>query len=98
MYFFIYVVRMFARCLNYIRKYLLFLQQGHCMKSKADIILTIFEDKLTEIYKTNKVRQSQVQMALDIAEFLDTNKKMMIIQAPVGTGKSLAALVPTLVD
>ncbi|HDR7719180.1 MULTISPECIES: hypothetical protein [Bacillus] len=68
------------------------------MKSKADIILTIFEDKLTEIYKTNKVRQSQVQMALDIAEFLDTNKKMMIIQAPVGTGKSLAALVPTLVD
>ncbi|MFV8521680.1 hypothetical protein [Bacillus sp. SBS7] len=68
------------------------------MKSKADIILTIFEDKLTEIYKTNKVRQSQVQMALDIAKFLDTNKKMMIIQAPVGTGKSLAALVPTLVD
>lgn len=68
------------------------------MRSKADIILNIFEEKLTEIYKTNKVRQSQVQMALDIAEFLDTNKKMMIIQAPVGTGKSLAALVPTLVD
>ncbi|MED3182871.1 DEAD/DEAH box helicase [Bacillus thuringiensis] len=68
------------------------------MRSKADIILNIFEEKLTEIYKTNKVRQSQVQMALDIAEFLDTNKRMMIIQAPVGTGKSLAALVPTLVD
>ncbi|PEU46911.1 hypothetical protein CN387_03385 [Bacillus cereus] len=68
------------------------------MKSTADVILNIFEEKLPEIYKTNKVRQSQVQMALDIAEFLDTNKKMMIIQAPVGTGKSLAALVPTLVD
>ena len=45
------------------------------MRSKADVILNIFEEKLTEIYKTNKVRQSQVQMALDIAEFLDTNKK-----------------------
>ena len=44
------------------------------MRSKADVILNIFEEKLTEIYKTNKVRQSQVQMALDIAEFLDTNK------------------------
>lgn len=68
------------------------------MRSKADIILNIFEEKLPEIYKTNKVRQSQVQMALDIAEFLDTNRKMMIIQAPVGTGKSLAALIPTIVD
>ncbi|MGG5788045.1 ATP-dependent DNA helicase [Bacillus pretiosus] len=68
------------------------------MKSKADVILSIFEEKLPKIYKTNKIRQSQVQMALDIAEFLDTDKKMMIIEAPVGTGKSLAALVPTLVD
>lgn len=54
-----------------------FSNRGHCMRSTADVILNIFEEKLPEIYKTNKVRQSQVQMALDIAEFLDTDKKMM---------------------
>ncbi|WP_044783215.1 ATP-dependent DNA helicase [Bacillus thuringiensis] len=68
------------------------------MNSKADVILDIFEEKLPKYYDTNVIRASQVQMALDIGEFLESSKRVMIIEAPVGTGKSLGALIPTLVD
>lgn len=39
-------------------------------------------------------------MAMDIADFLqpDTREKIMVIEAPVGTGKSLGALVPSMVE
>jgi ATP-dependent DNA helicase DinG len=68
------------------------------MISKADVILQIFEEKLPQHYDTSIVRKSQVQMALDIGEFLESNKQVFIIEAPVGTGKSLGVLVPALVD
>lgn len=68
------------------------------MNSKADVILQIFEETFPEYYGTNVVRESQVQMALDIGEFLESSKRVMIVEAPVGTGKSLGVLVPALVD
>ncbi|MGR5929926.1 hypothetical protein ACT7C2_24640 [Bacillus pacificus] len=68
------------------------------MNSKADVILDIFEEKLIKHYGTSIIRASQLQMALDIGEFLESSKRVMIIEAPVGTGKSLGALVPVLVD
>ncbi|WP_066230155.1 ATP-dependent DNA helicase [Metabacillus fastidiosus] len=68
------------------------------MNSKADVILEIFEEKLRKHYGTSAIRESQVQMALDIGEFLESSKRLMVIEAPVGTGKSLGVLVPALVD
>ncbi|MGI8361568.1 ATP-dependent DNA helicase [Bacillus cereus] len=68
------------------------------MNSKVDVILDIFEEKLLKHYGTSIIRASQLQMALDIGEFLESSKRVMIIEAPVGTGKSLGALVPVLVD
>lgn len=67
--------------------------------TKADKIFNIFEAKLPAYYKTNDIRLSQVQMAFDIAEFLENEKqKIMFVEAPVGTGKSLGSLVPGLID
>ncbi|MFP3414315.1 ATP-dependent DNA helicase [Bacillus sp. SIMBA_074] len=68
------------------------------MNSKADVILDLFEEKLLKHYGTSVKRTSQIQMALDIGEFLESSKRVMIIEAPVGTGKSLGALVPVLID
>src|SRR5690625_7014562 len=68
------------------------------MESIKEILFDIFEEKLTDYYGTNSIRTSQVQMAFDIAEFLQPNnsKKIMMVEAPVGTGKSLGALIPSL--
>lgn len=70
------------------------------MTSKSDILFDLFENKIPNHYQTTTIRESQVQMAFDIAEFIEISnkKKFMIIESPVGTGKSLGALVPTLVD
>lgn len=70
------------------------------MNSKADIIFEMFERRLSEHYKTKSIRTSQVQMAMDIAKFVlsSTQEKIMFVEAPVGTGKSLGALIPTLVE
>ena len=62
----------------------------------SEKIMDIFSNKLTNIFKTNP-RESQVQMALDIGNFLfNSNNKFMFIEAPVGTGKSLGVLVPAI--
>lgn len=70
------------------------------MESIKEILFDIFEEKLTDYYGTNSIRTSQVQMAFDIAEFLQPNnsKKIMMVEAPVGTGKSLGALIPSLLS
>lgn len=64
------------------------------------MLLEVFEQKLPDYYKTDSIRQSQVQMAFDIAAFLhkDNKEKIMLIEAPVGTGKSLGSLVPCLIE
>lgn len=68
--------------------------------SKAEKIFNIFEEKITEYYKTDAIRYSQVQMAMDVAAFLDKSesKRLMFMEAPVGTGKSLGSLVPALIE
>ncbi|MGE7878516.1 ATP-dependent DNA helicase [Peribacillus muralis] len=70
------------------------------MKSKADILFDLFENKLPKYYGVSTIRESQVQMAFDIAEFLQptVNKKILFVEGPVGTGKSLGVLIPALVD
>ncbi|MGG2075681.1 ATP-dependent DNA helicase [Lysinibacillus irui] len=70
------------------------------MESKAEKIFNVFENKIPEYYKTEIIRTSQVQMAMDIAAFLDSNesKRIMFIEAPVGTGKSLGALIPSSIE
>ncbi|MGE7694969.1 ATP-dependent DNA helicase [Lysinibacillus sp. NPDC094177] len=70
------------------------------MESVADKIFSILEEKIPEHYETEVIRTSQVQMAIDIAAFLDRyeSKKIMFIEAPVGTGKSLGSLIPAMLD
>jgi len=70
------------------------------LESKAEKIFNIFENKIPENYNTEIIRTSQVQMAMDIAAFLDNkeSKRMMFIEAPVGTGKSLGALIPSMIE
>ncbi|WP_175640764.1 ATP-dependent DNA helicase [Metabacillus schmidteae] len=59
----------------------------------------MFENKITAYYGAPTVRQQQIQMAFDIAHFLqEGNKRILLVEAPVGTGKSLGILVPALVD
>nr|WP_283809066.1 ATP-dependent DNA helicase [Tumebacillus amylolyticus] len=60
--------------------------------------MSAFEQILPEHYQSSIVRQSQVQMAIDILDFLQpTNpKRILIVEAPVGTGKSLGALLPAM--
>jgi len=43
------------------------------MESIKENLFDIFEEKLTNYYGTNSIRSSQVQMAFDIAEFLQPN-------------------------
>lgn len=64
----------------------------------SDKIINIYEEKVAPVYKS-KPRVSQVQMSLDIADFLYNKKirsKIMFVEAPVGTGKTLGALIPTI--
>lgn len=70
------------------------------LESKAERILNIFENKIPEYYKTDTIRMSQVQMAMEISAFLDKNesKRIMFIEAPVGTGKSLGSLIPSMLE
>lgn len=69
------------------------------MESKAKKIFDIFENKIPEYYESDTIRMSQVQMAMDIAAFLDNkeSRRIMFIEAPVGTGKSLGSLIPSLI-
>ena len=69
--------------------------------SREKMLFEIFEDKLPQFYKTDEIRKSQVEMAFVVAEFLhptQKTKKVLVIEAPVGTGKSLGALVPALIE
>lgn len=61
-------------------------------------ILDIFETRIPDSFDKKKpIRQHQVQLALDVADFLfNKNQKVMFVEAPVGTGKSYGVLVPTL--
>ncbi|CEF50988.1 ATP-dependent DNA helicase [Lactococcus garvieae] len=65
----------------------------------ADIskeILDIFTRKIPQIYPNSTIRQHQVQMALDVADFLfNKSERVMFVEAPVGTGKSLGLLIPS---
>lgn len=54
-----------------------------------------YETKVAPFYNSDP-RLAQVQMSLDIADFLfNSNKRVMFVEAPVGTGKTLGVLVPS---
>ncbi|EGO5243433.1 ATP-dependent DNA helicase, partial [Enterococcus faecalis] len=68
------------------------------MKNITAEILNYFENEIPTIFNNKtSIRQHQVQMALDVADFLFNSKKqIMFLEAPVGTGKSLGVLIPSL--
>lgn len=62
-------------------------------KKTANSVFDFFEKTLPE--KTGeKPRLTQIQMAIDILSFFNSDDKCLISHAPVGIGKSYAALVP----
>lgn len=69
-------------------------------QTRVEEMFSIFEDKLAEHYQSKHIRTSQVQMAMDIAAFLhpSNHKRILFLEAPVGTGKSLGALIPALIE
>lgn len=75
-------------------------EEGGIMDNRLEEILDFWENKLPEHYVSEVVRLTQVQMSLDIADFLlqDNGPNIFIIEAPVGTGKSLGALIPALLE
>ncbi|MGC6586130.1 ATP-dependent DNA helicase [Paenibacillus sp. Dod16] len=68
--------------------------------TRKDKIMDLFEKTIPKHYKTKEVRTRQVQMAMEVAAFLHPKekKRLLLIEAPVGTGKSLGALVPALIE
>ncbi|EOJ55310.1 hypothetical protein AAH972_12750 [Enterococcus faecalis] len=65
--------------------------------SETDDLLYYFERELPYLYNGAPVRKEQVQLALDVGNFLyNSEKKFLFIDAPVGTGKSMGVLIPTL--
>jgi ATP-dependent DNA helicase DinG len=69
------------------------------LATKEEIIFDLFENKIPAYYGVTTVREEQVQMAFEIAHFLqEGNKRILFVEAPVGTGKSLGVLVPSMVD
>ncbi|EGO7770197.1 hypothetical protein FK429_002536 [Enterococcus faecalis] len=65
--------------------------------SKTDDMLHYFEKELPKLYNGAPIRKEQVQLALDVGNFLfNSQKKFLFIDAPVGTGKSMGVLIPTL--
>ena len=73
-------------------------QGGSYLTNITKEILDIFETRIPDSFDKKKpIRQHQVQLALDVADFLfNKNQKVMFVEAPVGTGKSFGVLVPTL--
>lgn len=73
------------------------LKRGNRLTNISNQILSIFEEKLPEVFGGDKLpRQHQIQLALEVADFLfNKSEKIMFVEAPVGTGKSLAMLVPS---
>lgn len=62
----------------------------------AENILQTYENQISSCYGAQP-RLGQVQMSLDIAEFLyNSDKRIMFVEAPVGTGKTLGSLIPVL--
>ncbi|KQY83677.1 hypothetical protein ASD24_29620 [Paenibacillus sp. Root52] len=68
--------------------------------TRKDKLLEMFETKIPQHYNTNDIRASQVQMSMEVAAFLHPKqtKRLLLVEAPVGTGKSLGALVPSLIE
>ena len=61
-------------------------------------IIHLFEEDIANLYHSSP-RLSQVQMSLDVADFLvNSSERIMFVEAPVGTGKTLGVLVPLLLS
>lgn len=59
-------------------------------------IISFFSQNVSKFYNSNP-RKSQVKIALDVADFLfNSPKKIMFIEAPVGIGKTLGVLIPSI--
>ncbi len=70
------------------------------MNGRLQSVFNFFEDTLPCWYGSREIRNSQVQMAVDIAGVLatDSKYKTILIDAPVGTGKTFAVLISALHD
>lgn len=69
---------------------------GVFLNQRLERVFTFFEKDLPDYYKSDEIRLSQIEMAIAISAFLSTEskKQTLLIHAPVGTGKTFAALMP----
>jgi len=70
------------------------------LNNRIQHVFKFFEETLPREYGGKEIRNSQVQMAMNIAGLLNKNEPQnsLMIDAPVGTGKTFALLVPALYD
>jgi len=70
------------------------------LNHRLEHVLRLFEQTLPQHYSSDEIRITQVQMALDIAGILAPPHKIkyLMAHAPVGTGKTFAALIPSVYD
>ena len=70
------------------------------MNHRLEHVFKFFEEILPQRYNTHEIRNTQVNMAVKIAGILDpmSKSRVLLVHAPVGTGKTFGALVPALYD
>lgn len=70
------------------------------MNHRLNFVLEFFERVLPGLYRTTDIRKTQVEMAVSIAGILGQSmrNRILLAHAPVGTGKSFAALTPAIYD
>ena len=68
------------------------------MNKRIQNVFEFFENVLPKYYGSKEIRNSQVQMAIDIAAVLSTRSddKTIMADTPVGTGKTFAVLIPSI--
>jgi len=68
------------------------------LNKRLQNVFEFFENVLPKYYGSKEIRNSQVQMAIDIAAVLSTRSdhKTIMADAPVGTGKTFAVLIPSI--
>lgn len=70
------------------------------MNHRLEHVLTTFEQTLPQHYSSDEIRKTQVELALNIAGILAPPQriKVLMANAPVGTGKTFGALIPSVYD
>ncbi|WP_434510083.1 ATP-dependent DNA helicase [Desulfitobacterium sp. AusDCA] len=68
------------------------------MNHRLEYVFDMFENVLRKKYHGEDVRDTQVKLAIAVADLIASKDKILMCHAPVGTGKTFGALVPGIYD